>query len=171
MDGKLEYLVNELWVLAWNASVQRADLYGSKKSTDQAFREKVIYHLSSHLIPQYANSRVTEEQHYTNIEHLILYANSVGRDVLGQPGYKYGVAQKLLNLALKYHWCLGLISEPPHCPVDRIVIGETRFRNKINWTRIVQRSEYQNVIEDIKRLAANKGLSISMWELSIYSRR
>jgi hypothetical protein len=172
MDPKLDYIVNELWILAWNASVQRAELYAKgTKPADSVFREKVVKYISSDLIPQYIEDGITEEQHYQNIEGLIDYANSVGRGTLGEWGYKYGVAQKLLNLALKYHWCIGLISEPPHCPIDRIVISKTKYRASVNWTDITQRRDYQKVIEEIKQLAKAQGLSIPMWELSNYTRR
>ena len=175
MDAKLDFIVGELWFMAWSGSVQRAKLYkkglDSSSETTRLFREKIVARLSSHVIPQYRNIGVTEEQHYRNIEELIAYANSIDPQVLGQLGYKYGVAQKLLNLALKYQWCLGLISEPPHCPVDRTVIKETKYKDRINWTQIVKRSEYQSVIEDIKRLARNGGQSPSMWELMIFARR
>ena len=172
MNAKQDYLVKELWILAWNASVQRANVY--RKSIEPSsedprlFRESLISHLSSQVIPRYSTDEVKEEQHYEHIHDLVAYANRVGEKVLGQLGYKYGVAQKLLNLVLKYHWCLGAITEPPHCPVDRIVIDKTRFRGA-NWTKIVQRSEYQAIIEDIKRLAGTQ--SVAMWELSIFSRR
>jgi hypothetical protein len=33
----------------------------------------------------------------------------------------FGIAQKMLNLYLKYMWSLGNIQEPPHFPVDRII--------------------------------------------------
>ncbi|SDJ63273.1 hypothetical protein SAMN05216338_105731 [Bradyrhizobium sp. Rc2d] len=36
--------------------------------------------------------------------------------------YWYVVAQKVLNLLLKYYWCLARIPEPPYCPIDRIII-------------------------------------------------
>lgn len=35
--------------------------------------------------------------------------------------FSFGVAQKLFNLALKFYWSLGLIAEPPHCPIDLLV--------------------------------------------------
>ena len=175
MDAKLDYIVRELWILAWGASVQRAKLYkgdiGSDSKPISDFREKIIAYLSSHVIPQYRKTGIAEEQHYANIEEIIAYANRIDSQVLGQLGYKYGVAQKLLNLALKYQWCLGIISEPPHCPVDRIVINKTKYKNRINWTQMVARSEYQSVIEDIKRLARHDGRSPSMWELMIFNRR
>jgi hypothetical protein len=123
---------------------------------------------SSQVIPAYNKDGIKEEQHYKHIDDLIAYANSVGEKVLGKRGYKYGVAQKLLNLVLKYHWCLGTITEPPHCPVDRIVVDKTRYRGEA-WTKILQRSDYQKIIDDIKRLAGTQ--SVAMWELSIFSRR
>jgi hypothetical protein len=129
--------------------------------------ENLITYLSSQVIPRYKDG-IKEEQHYERIDDLVSYANTAGEKVLGYLGYKYGVAQKLLNLVLKYHWCLGAIAEPPHCPVDRIVIDKTRYRGKA-WTKIVKRSEYQPIIEDIKRLMGAQ--SVAMWELSIFSRR
>jgi hypothetical protein len=172
MNPKQDYLVKELWILAWNASVQRAHLYTNdvepNSEDTRLFRASLISHLSSQVIPRYSKDGIKEEQHYKHIDDLIAYANSVGEKVLGQLGYKYGVAQKLLNIVLKYHWCLGAITEPPHCPVDRIVIDKTSYRG-MSWTKIVQRSEYQAIIQDIKRLAGTQ--SVAMWELSIFSRR
>lgn len=174
MNQKFDFIVRELWILAWGASVQRANLYiegiDYTSSKIGEFRQQISDYLSSKIIPEY-KSGITETQHYKNIENLIIFANSINKGVLKEAGYKYGVAQKLLNLILKYHWCLGLIVEPPHCPVDRIVIDETIYKGKINWTRITRKSEYQEVIDDVKRLAKKRGLSVSMWELSIYNRR
>src|ERR1700694_4632603 len=137
---KRDFIVNEFWILAWNASVQRARLYkegAGHDSRNRSFREKVVGHLCQ-VIPSYTGG-VVEAQHYTNIDNLIEYAGNVDDQLLGPLGYKYGIAQKLLNLALKYYWCLGEIAEPPHCPVDRIVISMTSQKGKINWTDIVRR--------------------------------
>ena len=174
MTTKQSYLVSELGILAWGASVQRAPLYavnlrqGSKESI--IFRGHVTEFVSAKLLPQYKNL-VGEPEHYKNIDHLIKFANTKGMGVLGPNGYKYGVAQKFLNLTLKYHWCLGLAEEPPHCPVDRIVIDKTKFKGKVNWTEIVEAAEYKKIISEVHDLAKKEGLSIAMWELKCYSRR
>jgi len=174
MTTKQEYLVSELGILAWGASVQRAHLYaanlpqGSQISIE--FRKHVIKFVSSKLLPQYKNP-VSEPEHYKNIDRLIKFANAEGMRVLGSNGYKYGVAQKFLNLTLKYHWCLGLAEEPPHCPVDRRVIDKTNFKGKANWTEIVEAAEYKKIISGVHDLAKKEGLSIAMWELKCYSRR
>ena len=170
MSARKDYLLKELWGLAWNGSVQRANLYKEVGKTDaedtRLFRERLVNHLSFKVIPRYGQGGVEEELHYKHIEELADFANSVGHPILGQSGYKYGVAQKLLNLALKYYWCLGEIAEPPHCPVDRIVIDQTKYKGKINWTEMKRRSEYQGIIEDIRRQAGSQ--SIAMWELSMW---
>jgi hypothetical protein len=103
---------------------------------------------------------------------LIEFANQKNLGgVLGEDGYRYGGAQKLLNLMLKYLWCTDLIWRPPHCPVDRIVIDRTKYRGKVNWTQIREESEYRKVIEAIKELANAEGLSASEWELNYYNPR
>jgi hypothetical protein len=174
LDAKTDYLIRELWTLAWGASVQRAKVYrpGIKPDSKavKTFRRDVATYVASKLLPMYGKP-CDENQHYNNIEALVTYATAAGRGVLSPAGYKFGVAQKLLNLCLKYHWCLALIAEPPHCPVDRIVIGKTRFRGKLNWTEINTRAKYREVIEDIGRIAKSERLSIAQWELQRYARR
>jgi len=175
-DKKAKFIITELLILAWAASVQRTKLYGEKSETVQSFvdatkfREEVVSFLRGKIIPKYING-CTVDQHYRNIESLIAYANKVNPGILSKEGYKCGVAQKLLNLSLKYYWCLGLISEPPHCPIDRIIINKTRYKGKINWTQISRRSQYEEVINEIKDLARKDGLSIPQWELTYYGRR
>lgn len=167
--------MGELWMLAWGASVQHAKLYRKRydsapaSNNGERLSDYLFDYLSREVVPEY-RSRVEEEQHYRTIDALIVRANSAGAEVLGELGYKYGVAQKLLNLFLKYLWCLGNIAEPPHCPVDRIIIGKTRYRDR-NWTQIVRRSEYEEIIEDIRHLANREGTSIAQWELLNYGRR
>ncbi len=107
MDTQTKYLERELWILAWNASAQHAALYKNRawqNHRDQIdrFRRKVIDHLRNHIMPQYRGT-VEEYRHCENIRGLIAYANEVDTGVLGKEGYKYGVAQKVLNLALKYY--------------------------------------------------------------------
>lgn len=169
-----DYLVRELLILAWGASVQHVKLYksGVKSNSREVrlFRGGIFEHLRFTLVPSY-KYQVPESEHYKNIDDLIDFANNAGTHILGKDGYKYGVAQKLLNLTLKYCWCLGLLAEPPHCPVDRVVIDKTKFKGDINWTEITEKSEYEKVIREIRRLADTENLSIANWELSYYRRR
>jgi hypothetical protein len=171
---KNEFIAGELWTMAWAASVQRAKVYkpGIKPDSEEvkAFRRDVATYVATALLPMY-KTRCAEERHYGNIDALIAHASKVGAAVLPPHAYKFGVAQKLLNLCLKYHWCLGWIEMPPHCPVDRIVIEKTSFRGKLNWTDIRAREKYAAVIDEIAKLARAEGVSIAEWELRHYRRR
>jgi hypothetical protein len=72
---------------------------------------------------------------------------------------------------LKYLWCADIISTPPHCPVDRIVINKTKYRGKVNWTQILEEAEYRKVIQAIMELSKAKQMSAPEWELDFYNRR
>ena len=168
MGKQTKYLERELLILAWNSTVQHAALYKNRawqNHRDQidTFRKKVIEHIRNHIILQYKGT-VEEHRHCENIRGLISHANKVDTGGLRKEGYKYGVAQKVLNLALKYCWCLGLIEEPPDCPLDKIVIDKTAFRGKVNWTQMLTEREYLNIISAIRSLAAKENRSTAQWE-------
>src|ERR1035438_9259128 len=111
MASKAEFITNELNILAWGASVQHVRIYrlgvNSQSKEMITFRKKVVDFDTDVLLPTYKDSGDREERHYKNIGQLIERASTLGDSVLGDDGYKYGVAQKLLNLMLKYHWCRG----------------------------------------------------------------
>ena len=174
MNDKTLYILGELWISAWNASVQhsalyKADAWKNQRDDIDVFKRKVIDYIKDNLIPQY-KEKISEQRHLQNISNLIAYANNADTGVLGENGYKYGIAQKLLNLALKYYWCLGEIEEPPHCPVDKIIIDQTTYRGR-NWTQILSEKEYLEIIAAIKTLSKQDNCSISEWELNKYTRR
>lgn len=171
MDRKQKYLTGELWILSWAASVQRARLFrpGVQEPVRRGFRVKVLNYAERELLPQYQEI-VPERRHEQNIEHLAEFGSTIGKDVLDADGYRIGTAQKLLNLQLKYLWCLGLVDEPPHCPVDSIVIADTKLRGKVAWTRIRTISEYQEVIAALRVQAESAKMSLARWELFTYQR-
>lgn len=162
------FLLGEVWTSAWGASVQRTSLFAEDTKDRKIFREKIRDFFTEQLLNRYEN-KCPEEQHYQNIDDLVKFGTTALPAVLCDGSYRYGVAQKLLNLTLKYHWCLGRIPEPPHCPVDRIVIDKTHLRGKVNWTEITDHQQYRVVIAAIKKVAGRK--SLARWELMNYSRR
>jgi hypothetical protein len=88
-----------------------------------------------------------------------------------EPNCRIGIAQKFLNLLLKYLWALDLITEPPHCPVDRVVIDLSSEHIVLNWTEMTTVDEYMSAIAAFKRDAAKCNLSLAHWELLHYTRR
>ncbi|MCW0131865.1 hypothetical protein [Burkholderia pseudomallei] len=166
------FIVNELMVLAWAASVQRADIYKNEpKPTDsqiQRFR-KSIFNFIQNILPQYV-AGCDEHAHIANLLALAEHASAVGVEILADGRYRVGVAQKLLNLALKYFWCGGFIAKPPHCPVDRIML-EMGGSTNICWTQMRSIDEYLLAIRELRHCADAERQSLADWELNHYRRR
>lgn len=172
---KKQFIFREVWISSWNASVQHASLYKSgawknRRGEIDIFKKYLIDFVQNEIIPKY-REKVNEKDHLENLLLIIEYANDLDTGILGTHKYKLGIAQKLLNLALKYYWCFNEIVEPPHCPVDRIIINKTRLKGKVNWTDITKADEYLKVIDAIRDIAASQDLSLSQWELYSYERR
>jgi hypothetical protein len=81
----------------------------------------------------------------------------------------FGVAQKALNLFLKYLWGLGLSPYPPHCPIDSQVLKE------INWEKEIKKGEEKTWPffdkQDYKKavnLILKNSQSIAEWELEVF---
>jgi hypothetical protein len=174
MNDQEKFVCRELIVLAWAASVQRSKLYDSKygkpKDAINAFRSSLVDYFEKSLLKSYTTN-CPEDQHIQNLEDFSNHGTQEGVNLLGPDGYKLGVAQKFLNLMLKYLWCIGKIPEPPHCPVDRIIISKTDLRGKMNWTEIKTTCEYKTAIGAIRETAKKAGLSIAQWELKEFFRR
>ena len=139
------------------------------ESDRKRLRKLIIEFVQTELLGEY-ETLVTESQHERNILLLCSHGSDVGLGLLGPHGYKVGVAQKLLNLQLKYLWCLGVIPEPPHCPIDRVIISKTPLRDVVAWTNITCIDTYRDVIRAVRVLADRAGLSIANWELQTYDR-
>jgi hypothetical protein len=163
-----EFLERDFWSAAWNASVQRASVYKKNLSEEERrhFKKQVFRFINDDLMPFYTK-KCSEEQHYENIKRLVVFGTECGREILEGNIYKYGIAQKLLNLLLKYYWCIGRVSEPPHCPIDSIILNKLGL-NEIKWTKMVQKSEYERVIEKIKMKLTQEEPTIARWELIHY---
>ncbi len=167
--NKKDFLIEEFWMLSWNASVQRAKIYkkGTNEEDRKEFRKDVIDYCTNFIIPMY-DLEVAEDKHLANIQSLTNKVSNFSSSRILNDGYKIGVAQKLLNLKLKYLWCLNFIPIPPHCPVDRIILSKTSLKDKMNWTQISTIEEYMDAIYAIKLVAGKKPLA--EWELDNFDR-
>ena len=179
LNTKQEFLVSEMWILSWNASVQHAGIYreGAKDRERRDFRDAVIAWTKKNLLDKY-KKRVPPESHEENIESLAEAASEIGKDLLRSGGYRIGTAQKLLNLQLKYLWCLGLVARPPQCPpppppppVDSIILKKLNPADRVSWTQITEIEVYRRVIGKLEELASSKGESLAQWELEEFDRK
>lgn len=70
--------------------------------------------------------------------------------------FRIGLAQKALNLYLKYLWCADLAARPPHCPVDAIILAAAGIKDATPWTKLDSIDEYARLIERLRSRSAGK---------------
>src|SRR4051812_14619862 len=91
-----KFLIGEFELLAWNASVQRANVYAKSERRSEKqlarFREAVINRVSE-FAAEYVQP-VEEEHHCGNIVRLCEYASHTGGELLSANTYGCGAAQK-----------------------------------------------------------------------------
>lgn len=164
-----DFMRDNIQMLSWNASVQRAHLYnpGVSESDRVRMKEDMFRLLETDIVSSYRVA-CTESAHLENIGRLVQKGSGFGSSILVGGQYRYGVAQKLLNLYLKYLWCMGRVVEPPHCPVDRIILAKTTLRDRLNWTKITTREQYMSAINALRQVATAQGQSLAVWELLNY---
>ena len=178
---KSNFIINELWQLSIAGAFQRAGIY--KPDADEAlkttFKKELKEDLESFIAEQYFKP-CTEAQHIKNIEKLSEHTKEYA-SLLKNGQLNIGVSQKVLNLFIKYVWCLKLIPEPPHFPVDRTIqLILNKEAKELNlptitlkpWTQIATIESYLEVIDLAKRVQAAKSeyqkLSLAELELKLH---
>lgn len=125
------FLDGEFLTLTINGALQRSSTYATESDHD---RETVRRKLKSNLreIAKSYSAAVGEEQHIRNIQELASRLNRDCARFLNGGCLRFGIAQKALNLYLKYLWCPGRIPLPPHCPFDDRVINGVNGKGKLD---------------------------------------
>ena len=172
------FLDRETFTLTVNGAIGRNPTYrtDASEAARRAFRESLEAWLGER-IEEYRAGPVGDVRHVDNIECLSSELSARHRQVLLNGRLRIGTAQKALNLYLKYGWARGIIDEPPHCPIDSVVLAkigkcprdvrcETCYGT--TWTRIDTRHEYLHFVEKAREAAEAQGLSLSRWELEIW---
>ncbi|MNE55421.1 hypothetical protein D3C80_1502530 [compost metagenome] len=99
----------------------------------------------------YVKSVITEEQHVKFTEQTGLDVSKALDNSLHNGRFKIGVAQKLINLHLKYLWTTGYTNEPPHCLIDGIIRDKAKI--SYDWTTDDPIEAYKRAISDLKAVA------------------
>lgn len=172
---KTEFIDDQIFSLTLMATTQRSKIYASDstESDRENFRTALKAELKSRA-SMYEN-KVTREQHHKNIVDLSDSLSAPHTAGLNEGRFRIGLAQKALNLYLKYLWCLGRLgndNEPPDCPIDRIVLGkiECPHCKNINWTGIDTIAEYSKIIQHASATASKNGQSLAEWELELWAK-
>lgn len=172
-SSKTKFIDDQIYSLTLMATTQRSRIYcnGSSEEARQGFRKGLQRYLEARA-KDYLEP-VTSEQHLRNIESLSVCLTDRHGACLRDGRFRIGLAQKALNLYLKYLWCLGRIdAKPPHCPIDRIVLEQAKYpRSKaINWTDMKSMDEYLEIIQHVSEEANRCGQTLATWELDIWAK-
>jgi hypothetical protein len=169
---KKRFLCYELGLLSLKASLSTRDgdapVYAKGIKFHQRTKEKkVLRGVLEKLEQMYVKGEVTESQH---VEFIQKTADEVSKTLgskLHNGRFRIGVAQKLINLHLKYLWATGYVEEPPHCPIDGIIRDKAKIT--YDWTTNDSIEDYKRAVEELKKVA--NGRSLSVWELEEFRRR
>ncbi len=180
---KEKFLNNEIWVLTFGGGFQRANIYKEEvpSTVRKDFRMKLRNYIEA-LVKENYSFKITEEDHIENILSIVNFSKKHKFEGFNIP-INFGVAQKLLNLYLKYLWCAGKLETTPiHFPVDRImqeILNKEALqlgfpKNELKpWTKYEDEVEYLKMIrlaESVRQLKYND-LSLAEMELEIFARR
>lgn len=164
-----EFQKSQIFGMTLAATTQRSSLYTNsppepvRKIFHRSFRKKL-----ESLSAAYVQA-APEETHIRNIETLATSMSDLHSEIFNDGRFRIGHAQKALNLYLKYLWCFGQIPEPPHCPIDFVILKRIPGFGSVRWTKIDSVADYMKVIEAARHEASHKKLSLSQWELLAYN--
>ncbi len=165
------FINNEIWILSFGGGFQRAEIYKDlieekiRSDFKNAIKEKV-----NNIIEEfYVGKNIDGEQHIDILVKVKTWIDSKFSHILLNDEIRFGVVQKLINLHLKYLWCLGHLPLPPHCPFDRIIISKLKIKKPPAWTKLNSVDEYRRLVEKAVIIAGER--PIAEWELEVFSRR
>jgi hypothetical protein len=166
-----EFIQSEVWILSTFGAFQRANIYKDNipEIEKKHFRFKLKEFIINVLVNDYRQD-VNEETHIQNIARLSKFSKNF--DSILQGGQlNFGVSQKLLNLYLKYLWCMDMVATPPHFPVDSIIQKKLRVSNPVPWTKMTTSDDYLRIIDVAKELLPNHPYkTIAELELHLFDR-
>ncbi len=105
---------------------------------------------------------VSDDEHCAAIRRISESLSTRYRPILKAGRFRYGTAQKALNLYLKFLWRLGALGggKPPHCPVDGVVLAAAGLIG--SWTWSDDEKEYRHWIDEIRKNAGTR--TLADWE-------
>jgi len=170
---KKEFIRDEVWMLTVNAAFQRANVYTENASDPdkKSFKFMLKGYIDNCLKDN--NSSITEDhEHIEKIISVSEYSSNFS-SILNGGRLNFGVSQKLLNLYLKYLWCLDILkTPPPHFPIDRIIQQNLGISQPVAWTQMQDETDYINIIEIARKKLSESGYTnIAELELALFSRR
>ena len=165
-EQQQRFIEDEFFNCTIRAAFQRAHIYTPETGENARGRLREALRSSLAQIASRYCEVVTEEDHIKNIVSLSEALSKEHTAALVDGRFRIGIAQKALNLYLKYLWCLGKVSTPPHCPFDGVMIEKLAGCDEISWTKFDSLEEYEKLVQAAKKEAGAKPLA--EWELEAY---
>lgn len=141
----------------------------SNKDMDEK-KEKMRHDIRQCLVDIGLRYRDDDIDHKKHIDNILELKNEIQGNhaiILFEKTFRFGVAQKLLNVYLKYLWALDWInSTPPDCPIDGKISRELNSNYKFAKSDNI--GEYEEVIKKAKQVAEIKNQSIVEWEFNTF---
>ena len=178
-DPPKAFLLNEILTSSMNAGLQtrNPDYPVYKKGLiDSKSKECMVVEIRKILL-SYGESfeNIGEKDHIEKIRCMAQHLTKKYGDILHNNTFRIGIRQKIINLFLKYLWCLGWIKEPFHCPYDSIIKGKLINGDGpiqlADWTKMNSMDEYGEYVKRAKERAKASGYSIPAWELHVWNNR
>ena len=122
------------------------------------------------LAKGYSSRDLEDEPHIQNIRDLASRLKQSYAEVLNEDELRFGIAQKAVNMYLKYLWCANLDIRPPHCPFDYGIIAALKLNANFEhkWT-FAHEDDYREWVRLAKVAAEARGFkgfrALSEWEL------
>ena len=166
---KEQFIKNEILTSSIIGAFGRNKIY--KNGINDKQRNLLKQYIRERL-PKYENfykHKKSSSDHIREIVRIKIEFSKKFKYILNGNEITIGTVQKLLNLYLKYLWVLNYIPEPPHCPIDGIVIQELEKvanKNLPNWPKM-GRKDYQECIDIINKIKEYK--SVATWELNFWN--
>lgn len=173
-NNKRRFLSYELGLLTLKAALStRDDNYPIYDREIRAYQrskpKKVLRELLVKIEKKYSETNISEAEHVALIDEVAADLSIKLSRYLHNGRFRIGVAQKLINVHLKYLWTAGFCSEPPHCPIDGIIRDFAGI--DFIWTQSDSIEEYKAAIEKLKVIAKTAGQTLAQWELEKFRRR
>ena len=173
-NDRRRFLSYELGLLTLKAALStRDDKYPvydkGTKIWQRSQAKKVLREWLAVIEEKYSKSGITEAEHVAFIAEVSEKLSNQLAHCLHDGRFRVGVAQKLVNVHLKYLWTAGFCPEPPHCPIDGIIRDAAGIGYL--WTRSDSIEEYKEAIADLKTISETKDLTLAQWELETFRRR
>jgi len=167
-NNKKFFIENEILNFTMVSSLTRGcPVY--KSGIDDREREKFRCYLKEKLqkmFPEY-RGKVTGERHIVNIRRFKEGVDALWGFILSGGQLRFGRAQKLVNVYLKYKWTLGDTDfAPPHCPFDSTVILD--LGGRCNWTEMGE-EDYRRLVEIAAQKWGKENLSAR--ELNLFNEK